>query len=137
MSLLNTHEIPCHNNSLFKGVFNKKISLTDIVSSHKLTMDQLRSSNRIPDENDVLSFPTLNSICLDILVSLSNEIGKLSIPYDILIYLAERLRKEFRITDENLNVFYPLESLNLEGNMITDRGLTYYADRARHNVSSI
>lgn len=134
MSLNNTHETSCQNNFSFKGTFNKKFSLKDIAIAQILTMDQLRSNSKMINENDSNAFPTLSSLCLDILVSVSNDIGKYTLPYDILVHLIERLRKEEKVTDENLNAFYPLDNLNVEGNPITDRGLTYYAERSRHHV---
>lgn len=86
-------------------------------------------------ENEDMKNNSLKLICLNYIIENDINISSLELPVDILEPLSHRLRKEEKINDNNLQIFYPLLNLDLEMNPITDRGLACFAERSMCNVS--
>lgn len=112
--------------TLFQSHTNK-LSKSTIDSMNGVDVDGLSSDERC-------HIPPLKMICMDEIVKNFNAICGVNLPCDILKPLLDRLRIGEKIDDYNLHVFATLAHIDVHSNPITDRGMSFFAEKSKYIV---
>lgn len=124
------------------------ISHQNTLSSEKSTQSQPRFKKRSKSTTESMNgarsdglsiderchIPPLKMICMEEVAKKFNTMCGVDLPCDILKPLLEKLRISEKIDDYNLHVFSTLAHIDVHNNPITDRGISFFAEKSKNTV---